>query len=138
VSFLSRSPDIEEWLDEAAEEWSGLTDREYRDFWRRWRETFEGRLATGRHRVKNIEAMAAIERRLPFEGVIFSAPGYEHQLSPASLTAPVYAYRARLTRLDCEALNANDAIVAESGLAFTCLYTHEISSLADPVFLERA
>lgn len=138
MGFLSRVPAVEEWLDEAAEEWSQLSEREYRDFWRRWREAFESRLSKGRPAARDVEAMARIERELPFEAVVFSAPGYDFLPSSTPDRAPLFAYRtSRLTRIDRERCNSWDCILADRDLRFTCLYTHEIGSLGDPVFLER-
>ena len=138
MGFLSRVPAVEEWLDEAAEEWSQLSDREYGDFWRRWREAFESRLSKGKSTARDVEAMARIERDLPFEAVVFSAPGYDFLPSSTPDGAPLFAYRAsRLTRIDRERCNSWDCILADRDLRFTCLYTHEIGSLGDPVFLER-
>ncbi|HET9227978.1 MAG TPA: hypothetical protein VFR31_14985 [Thermoanaerobaculia bacterium] len=137
MGFLSRVPAVEEWLDEAAEEWSQLSDREYGDFWRRWREAFESRLSQGKPTARDVEAMARIERELPFEAVVFSAPGYDFLPSSTPDRAPLFAYRAsRLTRIDRERCNSWDCILADRDLRFTCLYTHEIGSLGDPVFLE--
>lgn len=103
MGFLALVPAVEKWLDEAAEEWSQLSDREYGDFWRRWRNAFENRLSTGKPTARDIDAMARIERELPFEAVVFSAPGYDFLPSSTPDRAPVFAYRAsRLTRIDRE------------------------------------
>ena len=138
MGFLSRAPAIEEWLDEAAEEWSQLSDREYGEFWRRWRDAFERELSAGRPTAKDVEAMSRIEQALPFEAVVLSAPGYAFLPSSTPDRAPLFAYRASpLTRIERDLCNSHDCIVADHGLRFTCLYTHEIGSLGDPIFVER-
>ncbi|HKI01063.1 MAG TPA: hypothetical protein VKK31_03700 [Thermoanaerobaculia bacterium] len=135
MGFLSSVPVLEEWLDEATDGWSGLTNREYAELWSRWRAAFESRLRTGKPTAKDIDAMASIERALPFEAFLFSAPGYE--FLPSGTSLPVFGYRVTpLARVDRDLFNSCDVIVADADLRFTCLYTHEIGTLADPIFIE--
>jgi hypothetical protein len=136
MGFLSRIPEIEEWLEGAAGEWEALADREYKDLWARWREAFEGPVRARKPTAHGVEAMALLEEELPFSGFLFSAPGSGLLPSQTNPKAPAFAYRiADLARLDRGLLNGQDAIVTDAGFRFTCLYTHEVGSLADPVFL---
>jgi hypothetical protein len=138
VGFLRRVLRLEEWLNDAAQSWRMLSDREYRAHVAAWRAAFDHHL---RHtRKATVTPLLAVEQQLPFSGIVFTIvahPGIP--TSPqAGSNAPVYAYEAtELRHLDRDVLASCDAIVSDNKLRFACIYTHEAGSLWEPMYIDR-
>ena len=131
-------PRIEAWLDDAAENWHMLSDRNYRAHSAAWRAAFDPILKV--HPRLAVTPLAAMESHLPFTGFVFTIQAHpDLPTSPqGGSNAPVFGYRAEAIRsLDRDLLNACDAIICDIDVAFSCIYTHEAGAFWDPVYLVR-
>lgn len=126
---------LEQFLDGAAESWQRPRRRDFFEFFERWRQSFDGQLASGPPSVRGLDAMDEMDARLPADVVLFREPAYPHL--PSGTTGPAFAFEVRRLRsIDRDLFNALDVTVADAAGRFCCLYTHEIGALADPWFVE--
>lgn len=135
MGFVNINEEIESWLESGDISYDKLSDSEYKKVLSVWRSSFETIIEDSNHMYKGERAMYAVEESLPFNGFIFSYTG--SKLLPASVSTKnkVYGYRVkRITNLNRQILNLNDAIVCHENFEFSCIYTHEWLSFALPKY----
>jgi hypothetical protein len=135
MGFLTRQPEIEAWLAQAASSALPLSQDAYQQLVQDWRSAFEPLLRAGR-RVAGARAEHGLSTSLPADVYVFSLPGNPYLPASTDSKSPPYGYTAEALRsLDFAVANAQDAIIASRDLSFTCLCTHETGALAEPILL---
>lgn len=135
MGLLSVNPELETFLDAETDRWRMLSDKEYRDLIRRWRETFEAKFHSTDPQLTGQHALAHVESQLlPASGFVFQVPGYRYGPASASRkTAFAYEFE-QMSGTNHDLLNWEDAILVDADMTWCCFYTHEAGALAQPAF----
>lgn len=135
MGFIKGNIAIEDWLLKFDFVFDTLTDLDYRKLLVNWRASFEEKIVEKNHVFQGEKAMYAVESELPCNAYIFNFPG--SKLLPASINAKrkVYGFKVKhLNKIDRNLFNTCDVIICDEEYKFTCLYTHEWTSLALPKY----
>lgn len=136
MGFVKRNIELEVFLDSVETRWKNLSDQEYRKVLSGLNEFVDNDNYWSLHGDK---AFKELEKKLPLEGYIFSAP--KHKLFSVYKSGgenKTIGYSVRnLTKLNRETLNRIECIVTNKQLTFACVLNHEWQAMCPELYLEK-
>lgn len=136
MPIVTPSPALERWLADAADAWTVVSDRRYRDLVAQWHAVFGVNVDRG-DEVQGPRALQEFEAELP--ATVFLFNGVSVSRAANSTTRNPHAYQATgLRRVDRPLANELDLVLVDAAFSFCCVCTHEWQGLAHPIFARRA
>ena len=126
MGFVKTNSEIEQFLVENNFSWNVLNDSEYRVLMKNWKNSFEQILIDANFYKSGETAITHLISKLGGEVFIFNAPNYKYLPVPPASDSPTYGYYVeKLTKLERELFNRNEAIVTDIDFSFMCAFNHE-------------
>lgn len=129
-------PRLEAWLDDYADSWAPLADRDYKTLVRRWSSLFGSLIDADAAAFRGSRAISSLESRLPGEVFLFSGVQVPGLSNTGGLGAA--AYRAvGLRALSSDLANSLELIAVAVDFSWCCVFSHEAGSWVWEQMYER-
>lgn len=126
MGIVRTLPELESWLDDHADDWAPLHDREYKAVVGRWSGLF-GPLIEAGSSAGDSRATAALKSRLPCDVFLFSGLRVERLLNTGGRGAAAYE-AVGLCDLDTELANILELVAVSVDFSWCCVFSHEAGS----------
>jgi hypothetical protein len=127
LGIVRTLPRLEAWLDDHADSWAPLADRDYKTLVRRWSSLFGPLIDADLAVFKGSRAISSLESRLPGDVILFSGVRVPGLSNNGGLGAA--AYRAvGLRALSSELANQLALIALSVDFSWCCVFSHEAGS----------
>jgi hypothetical protein len=136
LGIVRTLPGLDAWLDDHAEAWAPLPDRDYKALVGRWSSLFRPLIGADLAVFRGSRALSSLESRLPGDVFLFSGVQVLGLLNTGGLGAA--AYRAvGLRALNSELANRLELIAVSVDFSWCCVFSHEAGSWVWEQMYER-